>query len=87
MYVGGKVWIFRKIHFLEAENRTRKYNGSRNLLIIIDVSQKKLAFILAENCKVKNMNSQKYPSHACHDTQKKLHSSSSNLALITDRWK
>jgi len=35
MYVGRQVWIFMKIHFLEAENRTRRYIGSRNLLIIL----------------------------------------------------
>ena len=34
-YVGRQVWIFIKIHFLEAENRTRRYIGSRNLLIIL----------------------------------------------------
>jgi len=38
-------------------------------------------------CKVKNVNSQKYPSDTSQDTQKKLRSSSSNFVLITDRSK
>ena len=44
-------------------------------------------FVLAEKFEVKNVNSQKYPSHTSQDTQKKLHSSSSNFALIIDRSK
>jgi len=47
----------------------------------------KLTFVLAEKCKVKNVNSQKYPSHKSQETQKKLHFSSSNSASNIDRSK
>jgi len=42
----------------------------------------KLTLILAEKCKVKNVNSHKYPSKIIQDTQNNFDSSSSNLALI-----
>jgi len=39
---GEKIWIFKKIHVVEEEKRTRSYIGSRNVLIITDVSQQNL---------------------------------------------
>ena len=56
------------------------------MLIITDGS-KKLTLVLAETCEVKNVNSEKYPSNRSQDTHSKLHSSSSDLALIIDRSK
>jgi len=46
----------------------------------------KLTSVLAEKFKVKNVNSQKYPSHKNQDTQKKYFSASNSASSI-DRSK
>ena len=68
---------------MEWENRTRRYTVSRYLMMITGKSKQDL-FVLSEKCKVENVSCQKYASGTRHDIQKKMHSSSSNFALIID---
>ena len=66
---------------------SRESDKKVHKVLIVTDGSKKLTLVLAETCEVKNVNSQKYPSNRSQDTQSKLHSSSSDLALIIDQSK
>ena len=66
----------------ESEKKVHCCSGK---VIIINKGSQKITLILAEKCEVKNVNFQKYTSNRSQDTQKNLHSSSSDWALIIGR--
>jgi hypothetical protein len=86
MCVGRQVWVVQEGPFPGNRESDKKVHCcSGKVLIITDGT--KLTLCLAETWEAKNVNYQKYPCNRMQDTQNKLHSSDSNLALIIDRSK
>jgi len=69
------------------ESDKKLHSCSDKVLIISDGLQQNLRLFQWKSVKWKDVNFRKYPSHTRQGTQKKLHSSSSNFALIIHRSK
>jgi hypothetical protein len=67
------------------DSEKRVHFSSNKVPIITDGSQQNLRCFLAKICEVRNVDFQKIPSNISQNTQNKLHSCPSNLALIIDR--